>query len=186
MCQGACHMDWKIVGLILLVLVCSSFASLVVMRMNQKPATLPPVTIQQTVPAAPPVVLTEAPTEPPRVTTAPPTSAARADVMLYAPGSPYWAYAPGFYGPTYAVPPVPRYPKMWWPPAPRPIQPGGSWPELMGKDYQDAAAYVMSTYPNMHIAMVRYGAAMPADSRQDRFIIVYDAWTRKVVGAQIG
>jgi hypothetical protein len=56
----------------------------------------------------------------------------------------------------------------------------------MGKDKDDATAYIMSTYPNMHVAVVRYGAAMPSDARTDRFIIVYDAYTRKVVGAQIG
>jgi hypothetical protein len=56
----------------------------------------------------------------------------------------------------------------------------------MGRDKDDATAYIMSTYPNMHVAVVRYGAAMPTDYRTDRFIIVYDAYTRKVVGAQIG
>jgi hypothetical protein len=56
----------------------------------------------------------------------------------------------------------------------------------MGKDKDDATAYVMSTYPNMHVAVVRYGAPMPTDYRTDRFVLVYDAYTRKVVGAAIG
>lgn len=173
-------MNWKLVGLVLLVLVCSALTAVVVTRSRQKTT---PVAVPLTV--GPPTTTTDAPII---VTTAPPTPSptpsARPDVLMYAPGTvPY--YWPG-YGPGYYAGPVNRYPKMYWPPAPRPIQPGGSWSELMGRDYQDAAAYVMSTYPNMHVAMVRYGAPMPTDARHDRFIIVYDAWTRKVVGAQIG
>jgi hypothetical protein len=169
-------MNWKLVALVVLVLVCSSVAAFVVMRTQRQPVRTPvqqPVVVPVT--EAPIMMMTTAPPA-----TSPPPSTARPDVLLYAPGTPpyYW---PG----TYAGP-VNRYPKAYWPPAPRPIQPGGSWSELMGRDYQDAAAYVMSTYPNMHVAMVRYGAPMPTDTRHDRFVIVYDAWTRKVVGAQIG
>lgn len=176
-------MDKKLIALAVLLLVCSSIAAWVFMRSQGKTVTtmaplLPPMPLQP----APVPVPTETPTA---ITTAPPVPS-RPDILLYAPGNPYWSYAPGYYGPRYPVPTVPQYPEAWWPVRPRPIQPGGSWPELMGKDYQDAAAYIMSTYPNMHVAMVRYGAPMPADARPDRFVVVYDAWTRKVVGAQIG
>ncbi len=170
-------MNWKLVGLVLLVLVCSSLAFFVVTRMKKAPTT-PAPTLAAVIPVtAPPVTETPTPS---------PTPSARPDVLLYAPGYPspgyYW---PGYLPGTYAGP-VNSYPRAYWPPKPRPIQPGGSWSELMGRDYQDAAAYVMSTYPNMHVAMVRYGAPMPTDTRSDRFIIVYDSYTRKVVGAQIG
>ena len=123
------------------------------------------------------------PTPMPTPTSQPPRST---DIMIYSPGSPYVMYPPGYYGPRYPIPPTPQYPAAWWPNRPRPIQPGGSWPELMNRDKDDAVAYIMSTYPNMTVAAVRYGAAMPSDARQDRFVVVYDAWTRKVVGAQIG
>lgn len=179
-------MNWKLVALVVLVLVCSSVAAAVVTSSSQKMKRVNVLTVAPPTATEAPIVLTTAPPA------SPPPGTTRPDVLLYAPGTTpyYWpgyapGYAPGYIPGTYAGP-VNRYPNGYWPPAPRPIQPGGSWSELMGRDYQDAAAYVMSTYPNMHVAMVRYGAPMPTDARQDRFVIVYDAWTRKVVGAQIG
>lgn len=183
-------MDTKIVALAVVAVLCCSLVIFFMVRPimagpkasnTVAPLSLPPQPLPQ-----PQQVVAET-TQPPMLTTAPPQNdMIRPDVMLYAPGNPWWVYPPGSWGPRYPVAPTPPYPRQWWPTKPRPIQPGGSWPELMGRDKDDAVAYVMSTYPNMHVALVRYGAIMPADYRADRFTIVYDAWTRKVVGAQIG
>ena len=168
-------MDVKVIALVCIVIICCCIVGYVAWNSMKKSAAV-------TVPPPTPSPVTMAPqmtTEPPLLTTAPPHTV-RPDTMLYAPGA-QWGYWGGGYP---GLPP--RYTRLAWPEKPRPIQPGGTWSELMGKDKDDATAYIMSTYPNMHVALVRYGAAMPEDYRTDRFIIVYDTYTRKVVGAQIG
>ena len=181
-------MDWKLVLVLCVCLLCCALASWFVYSsvIKAKTKTDEDQADNPNVMTAP-VVLTPAPpmttTEPPPVTTMPP--ARNTDVMIYAPGNPWVVYPPGYWGPRYAVP-APRFPAVWWPEQPRPVQPGGSWPELMGRDKDDAIAYVMSTYPNMTVAAVRYGAPLPQDYRTDRFVVVYDVYTRKVVGASIG
>lgn len=152
-------------------------------KQQEKEATFNKYVAEQAEDQAPATQTPAPPTTAAPVTSQPPRNL---DVMIYAPGNPYWVYPPGYYGPRYPVPPLPRYPQAWWPSRPRPIQPGGSFPELIGRDKDDAVAYVMSTYPNMTVSVVRYGAAMPSDYRPDRFTLVYDVYTRKVVGASIG
>lgn len=185
-------MDSKILIAIVICLLCSSSAGFMVFKSthNAPTTTEGPSSVAMEAPVIPqqPIVVTLPPPPPPTtsppITTSPP--ARNTDVMVYAPGMPYVMYPPGYWGPRYQVPPVPRYPEMWWPERPKPIQPGGSFPELVGKDKDDAISYVMSTYPNMTVAAVRYGAPTPTDYRTDRFVLVYDAYTRKVVSAVIG
>lgn len=181
-------MNWKIVLIILVSLLCATSAGLMLYRSTQQPKKTDDDFVSMPSAAEVPVVMaTDPPTSsppPPPVTTSPP--ARNTDVMIYAPGNPYVMFPGGYWGPRYRVPPVPAYPQPWWPPAPRPIQPGGSFPELMGRDKDDAIAYVLSTYPNMTTVAVRYGAPLPTDYRTDRFVLVYDAYTRKIVGASIG
>ena len=178
-------MDVKIIALVVVFLLCCSLAGFLVwrtMKSSSKQDKETPAVMMPVPPPTPSPSPSPPQTEPPLLTTAPPETA-RPDVFVYAPGS--WGY---YHGGAYpgGVPGIPRYHHRMWPEIPRPIQPGGSWPELMGKDKDDATAYVMSTYPNMHVAVVRYGAPMPTDYRTDRFVLVYDAYTRKVVGAAIG
>ena len=185
-------MNWKFLLVILVCLLCASSVGFVVFRSSSQKSdddllmadeiTMTPVSETSPVviasPSPPP------PTEAPPVTTSPP--ARNTDVMIYAPGNPYVQFPGGYWGPRVPIPPIPAYPRGWWPQQPRPIQPGGSFPELMGRDKDDAVAYVMSTYPNMTTVAVRYGAPLPTDYRTDRFVLVYDAYTRKIVGASIG
>ena len=68
---------------------------------------------------------------------------------------------------------------------PTPLEPGGSFPDLKGMDKDKAVSYVLQTYPNLHVATVRYGQALPKDVRMDRMLIVYDAWSNLVIEAHI-
>lgn len=184
--------DIKIMGVICLYLVCSSVATYVVIRQqrqNQERVinkNSVPAYDQMPVYTPPPPSATTTPVQTTALPATPSPPPRNQDIMIYSPGYPYVLYPYGYYGPRYPVPPMPQYPQPWWPPRPRPVQPGGSFPELMKKDKDDAVSYLMSTYPNMTVAAVRYGAPSPSDSRHDRFIVVYDAWTRKVVDAKIG
>lgn len=178
-------MDVKIIIAIVLVLLSSSVAAFLMLQNTKKKDADPPMVVAPAAPApavAPAVAPAPALAPPP--TSAPPSPSPsptpRPDVMLY---SPALVSPPGWYP---RMPLFPPHAASHYLPVPRPIQPGGAWPELMNRDKDDAVAYVMSTYPNMHVVVVRYGAPMPSDARADRFIIVYDAWTRKVVGASIG
>lgn len=69
---------------------------------------------------------------------------------------------------------------------PSPLEPWGGFPDLLGMHRDAAVKYVYQTYPNLTVATVRYGHKMPADTRMDRMIIVYDAFTGNVVSAYIG
>lgn len=68
---------------------------------------------------------------------------------------------------------------------PSPLEPGGAFPDLVGMNKDKAVAYVLQTYPNLHVATVRYGQALPKDVRMDRMVIVYDTWTNLVIEAHI-
>jgi hypothetical protein len=69
---------------------------------------------------------------------------------------------------------------------PSPLEPWGGFPDLLGMHRDAAVKYVYQTYPNLSVATIRYGHKMPADTRMDRMIIVYDAFTGNVVSAYIG
>ena len=180
-------MDIKIIAILVMCLLCVSIGIYFVF-LKKPPAQdiiQSPVPIPQI-----PILMTDTPSPTPTATSAPPGTPG-ANVMLYAPGPPPYPGYPGY--PAYpSYPGYPGYPPVnpyWRPPypvLPRPIQPGGSFSELIGRDKDDAVAYILSTYPNMTVAVVRYGGTMPSDARTDRFVVVYDVYTRKVVGAQIG
>lgn len=170
-------MNGKLIAIVVMCIVCVAVVAYMVLKGRQATPSsalppLPPPVVSAEV-MMPVLSTTTAPTAAPTATTAP--------FLVYAPGYQY----PGYQYPGYQYPGH-QYPVRAWPNRPRPIQPGGSWTELMNRDKDDAVAYVMSTYPNMTVSVIQYGGPMPTDIRSDRFLIVYDAYTRKVVGARIG
>jgi hypothetical protein len=69
---------------------------------------------------------------------------------------------------------------------PSPLEPGGGFPDLINMKKDKAVEYVLQTYPNLSVSTVRYGDALPKDVRFDRMIIIYDAFSQRVVAAHIG
>ena len=117
------------------------------------------------------------PTEPPAEDPVPPTKEQTIMVYYDALGRPYY---PTIYEKFNRRR---RYKHHYYP---NPLEPAGGFPDLLGMQKDKAVQYVMTTFPNLTVATVRYGHRMPADTRMDRMIIVYDAFTGQVVSAYIG
>lgn len=69
---------------------------------------------------------------------------------------------------------------------PSPLEPGGGFPDLINMKKDKAVEYVLQTYPNLSVSTIRYGDALPKDVRFDRMIIIYEAFSQRVVAAHIG
>jgi len=132
--------------------------------------TIEPIAITNTTTIPPP---TEAPTEDP------PTKEQTIMVYYDALGRPYYPTVYERYNFRRRHPYKHHY-------HPSPLEPAGGFPDLLGMQKDKAVQYVMTTFPNLTVATVRYGHRMPADTRMDRMIIVYDAFTGQVVSAYIG
>jgi len=144
-----------------------------------KPTMAPPLeeepaVITNTTTIPPP---TEQPTEEPT----PPTKAQTILVYYDALGRPYYPTVYEKYGRRH--PHRLPYKRHYYP---SPLEPAGGFPDLLGMQKEKAVQYVMTTFPNLTVAPIRYGHRMPADTRMDRMIIVFDAFTGHVVSAYIG
>lgn len=137
------------------------------------PETVEPIAITNTTTIPPP---TETPTDDPP----PPTKEQTILVYYDALGRPYYPTLYEKHARRYSHHPYKRHYH------PSPLEPAGGFPDLLGMQRDKAVQYVMSTFPNLTVATVRYGHRMPADTRMDRMIIVYDAFTGQVVSAYIG